>query len=366
VSKAVNVSVKWDGAPAIIAGIDPADGKFFVGTKGVFAKTPKTIKGKTDISKHGYSGALASKLELAFEHFSKLGIESGAIQGDLMFTSGDLGKETFDGINYITFQPNTILYAVPSTGPLASKIRQAKIGIVWHTTYTGASLSDMTASFGVDISGLSNPSDVWYDDATYKDISGKVLFTTKETAELNRYLSAAGKAFQGIHSGKLKKFLSLQDTLSSSTKGASFKSFRNVRVRGGIEIGNSSSYLNDYENHVDRFWDNYISGAKRLNTKKSRENAKYIHTKAIRANKTTLKAILEFQKNIIKAKLMIIDKLSRGANQMKTFVKTSSGYKVTKDEGFVVVDRMEGNAVKLVDRLDFSYNNFTAAKNWDS
>jgi len=366
VGKPVNVSVKWDGAPAIIAGIDPADGKFFVGTKGVFAKTPKTIKDKSDISKHGYSGALASKLELAFEHFSKLGIKSGAIQGDLMFTSGDLGSETFDGVIHITFQPNTIVYAVPNDSPLASKIRQAKIGIVWHTTYTGASLADMTASFGVNVSGLTNTRDVWFDDASYKDVSGKVLFTSRETDALNRHLSAAGKAFQKINSGKLKKFLTYQGTIPSSAKGSSFKSYRNTHVRAGANIGSSSSYINAYSKHVEKFWSEWASAAKKKDTKKNRENAKKIHLKNIRLTKTDLELLVDFQKSIIEAKLMIINKLSQGANSMKTFTKTSSGYKVTKDEGYVVVDRMEGNAVKLVDRLDFSHKNFTVMKNWDS
>ena len=366
VSKAVNVSVKWDGAPAIIAGIDPADGKFFVGTKGVFAKTPKAIKGKTDISKFGYSGALATKLELAFEHFQKLGIKSGAIQGDVMFTSGDLGSETFEGVNHITFQPNTIVYAVPDNGKLASQIRQAKIGVVWHTTYSGDSLAEMSASFGVDVSKLSKTRDVWFDDAAYKDVSGKVLFTSKETAALNKHLSAAGKAFQKINSAKLKKFLTYQDTLPTNAKGSSFKAYRNLHVRAGSNIGSSTAYINAYYNHVEKFWDKLITDAKKEDTKKNRKNAKSIHLKNIKVSKSDLKLLVEFQKGIIEAKLMIITKLSSGANQMRTFVKTSSGYKVTKDEGYVVVDRMEGKAVKIVDRLDFSYRNFTVMKNWDS
>ena len=50
-NKKVDLHVKWDGAPAIFAGTDPEDGKFFVGTKGVFSKTAKLIKSPSDISK---------------------------------------------------------------------------------------------------------------------------------------------------------------------------------------------------------------------------------------------------------------------------------------------------------------------------
>lgn len=45
----VNLTVKIDGAPAIIAGHDPADGKFFIGTKGAFAKTPRIAKSPEDL-----------------------------------------------------------------------------------------------------------------------------------------------------------------------------------------------------------------------------------------------------------------------------------------------------------------------------
>ena len=38
------VSVKWDGAPAVFAGTDPSDGKFFVAKKGIFNKNPKVYK----------------------------------------------------------------------------------------------------------------------------------------------------------------------------------------------------------------------------------------------------------------------------------------------------------------------------------
>ena len=47
-----------------------------------------------------------------------------------------------------------------------------------------------------------------------------------------------------------------------------------------------------------------------------------------------------------------------------TFLKTDDGFKVTAPEGFVAVDTIKGNAVKLIDRLAFSHANFTAAKAW--
>jgi len=139
------------------------------------------------------SGQLNSKFKIALEEFSKLGIK-GVIQGDLMFTD-DVTTETIDGKSYYTFQPNTIVYAVDVNSDLGSKIKNANIGVVWHTTYTGKSLPEMKASFGVNITGLSKPSSVWMDDATYKDVSGTATMNETETAAVTASLSNAGKTF---------------------------------------------------------------------------------------------------------------------------------------------------------------------------
>ena len=165
-SGSVNISVKWDGAPAIFAGIDPEDGKFFVGAKGVFAKNPKIVKTPADLDKFGYGGGLREKLLTALKELPALGIK-GVLQGDMMFTKGDFGTDSIDGVKYITFQPNTIVYAVPADSGLAGTLRKANLGVVWHTTYTGGpALADMTASFGANVSSLKRTPNVWFDDAS--------------------------------------------------------------------------------------------------------------------------------------------------------------------------------------------------------
>ena len=181
-----NMTVKWDGAPAIFAGIDPEDGKFFVAKKSVFNVSPKLYKTDAEIDAD-LSGDLNAKFKVALAELSKLGIK-GVIQGDLMFTD-DLSTETIEGVSYYTFQPNTIVYAVPVDSDLGKVMKTAKVGVVWHTTYTGSALQDMKASFGVDISKLTKTSSVWMDDATYKDVSGKATFTQKETDAVTKILS---------------------------------------------------------------------------------------------------------------------------------------------------------------------------------
>ena len=62
--------------------------------------------------------------------------------------------------------------------------------------------------------------------------------------------------------------------------------------------------------------------------------------------------------------MLVVKKLNR-IRSIGTFIKTSNGFQVSNPEGYVAIDRVSGNAVKLVDRMEFSFNNFTAIKAWD-
>ena len=139
-SRPVDTSVKWDGAPAIFLGKHPETGEFFVAKKSLFNKTPLYYTSVKAIRETGDLGVeLKRKFELAFNGFKDSGINH-IIQGDFLFDSGDIKSATFDGEQFTTFHPNTIVYSVPHASDLAKKIRAAKMGIVWHTTYKGLSL----------------------------------------------------------------------------------------------------------------------------------------------------------------------------------------------------------------------------------
>ena len=161
----------------------------------MFNVNPKLYKTAKEID-DDLKGALVEKFKVALAEFSKLGIKS-VIQGDLMFTN-DVETTAIEGTKYYTFQPNTIVYAVPVDSDFGKVINKAKVGIVWHTSYSGDTLEGMTASFGVDISGLKKTPSVWMDDATYKDASGTATFNAKETAVVTGLLSQTGKTFQSL------------------------------------------------------------------------------------------------------------------------------------------------------------------------
>ena len=353
-----SVSVKWDGAPAIFAGTDPRDGKFFVAKKGIFNKNPKVYKTKADVDADT-SGDLNTKLNAALEELPALGIK-GVVQGDFLFGPGDLSNQKIDGESYLTFHPNTIVYAVPSNTDAAKTIRRSRIGIVWHTTYKGRSFETMKASYGVNVSSFKNTAKVWSQDAMLRDMTNATM-SKKETQEVTALLSEAGKIFNKISGSTLRQLEANQELAQE------IEQFNNTFVRKGTVIGDTKRHTAA----LIRFIKNkYKTEAAKRKTEKGK-NAQ-MQKLALKmqffsiANKKSLELMFELQKLIVMAKLKLINKL----NQLKsidTFVKTRKGFKVTGEEGYVAIDKLGGDAVKLVDRMEFSYNNFSPdiLKGWD-
>ena len=359
-TRSVNITTKWDGAPAVFAGIDTEDGQFFVAKKGLFNKNPQMFKSLADIKNSGMSAELQSKFSDSYTEFKKLGIKKGVYQGDLMFTKEDLSKEKIDGVSYITFQPNTIVYAVPATSSLAKKIRKAKIGIVWHTTYEGDTIQSMTSSFGKKIiNKMRSIPSVWMDDATYKDVSGTATFTAEETSSLTSILSQAGKIFQRLPSAALNDIAGKEEFLIR------LKAFNNTKVRQGKTITNERKHVSEL---ISYFKDYYNKQADTRKTDKGKQaqldKMKNLMTYFDNHSKNLVK-IYQIVTLLTSAKGMIVDKLNK-AGSIPTFLRTKNGFKTTSQEGYVAIDRMEGGAVKLVDRMEFSRANFSqeVIKGW--
>ena len=359
-TKRINITTKWDGAPAIFAGIDPEDGQFFVAKKGLFNKNPQMFKSLADIKTSGMSAELQSKFNTSYTEFKKLGIKSGVYQGDLMFTKEDLSKEKIDGVSYITFQPNTIVYAVPATSSLAKKIRKSKIGIVWHTTYTGDTIESMTSSFGQSIvSKMRSVSSVWMDDATYKDVSGTATFTAEETANLTSILSQAGKIFQRLPAAALNDIAGEEEFLIR------LKAFNNSKVRQGTLITNERKHVSELIKHFKDYYNKQAGTRKSDKGKQAQLDKMKKLMSYFDKHSGDLVKIYQIVTLLTTAKGMIVDKLNK-AGSMPTFLRTKNGFTTTSQEGYVAIDHMKGGAVKLVDRMEFSRANFSpeVIKGW--
>lgn len=357
VEKPINVTTKWDGAPAVFCGINPENGKFFVGTKGVFAKNAKLNYTEADIDKNHPAEGLNAKLKACLWYLPKLGIK-GIMQGDLMFTKGDVHSQTIEGEKYITFTPNTITYAIPlHHTALVDRILKAQLGIIFHTEYHGTKMADLKSSFRIDLGHLNHTKDVWFRDASFVDQSGTATFTAAESERMDTLMTKAGEIFQGIN-GKILNQISLNEVYRGW-----LKQFNNTKIREGTAIENTTEHVNDFIRWLDARMTAAIGEAKQPDTKRKRTQEKTTILGFFRAHRVDLKNIFDLVNALIYAKLMIVHKL----NQVKgtqTFLKTADGFVATAPEGFVCVGHL-GNALKLVDRLQFSHANFNAAKNWD-
>ena len=348
------LTVKWDGSPAIICGTDPEDGRFFVGTKSVFAKgTPKRCKSTKDIQQwYGHEPTLSSMLEAALKYLRELSI-GGVVQGDLMFTPGDLSVVNVNEEDCYVFTPNTITYAVPVKSHLGQRIAGAQIGIIFHTTYTGETIDTMTAEFGVNVSGFTQTKNVWFDDATYKDYTGVASLTPSENTKIQRNLEATLATMNKL--GQQRFDVILQDKEFSRM----IKPFINQQIRSGSHVGEPTQFLKNFINHYEQ---EMMKGIEQLSggLEGKPAQARVAKIKAredwIADNSNNLLGVIATYKRIIELKHMLIHKLNQ-VEGIGTFQKTTDGYKVTSPEGFVAIGH-DGGAVKLVDRLTFSRTNF--------
>ncbi len=347
----MTVQGKVDGAPAIIVGHDPADGKFFVATKGAFNKNPVLYKSIADIEDR-LSGDLAEKMKQAFVHLSKLKIP-GVFQGDLLFDSGSKKVEKIDGQTMITFHPNTIVYAAPFSSPLGKAIRRAKLGVAWHTTYQGRTMAEMKASYNKPIARrISGSADVWSIDTTFQDVSGAATFTARETERLSAILSEAGRLFRNTSASALNGLSADEDFRIR------VNTFINSKVRSNQPIGNIGQFVTDLMNYIHQHYQKLVDEKK---TERGKETARAKQRAALayfsQHDKSEIVSVFKIYELLIEAKLMIIKKL-KTLSSLETFLQTKEGFRVTSPEGFVAIDT-QGNAVKLVDRLEFSAANFS-------
>ena len=354
--KSVNITTKWDGAPAIICGLTPENGKFFVGTKSVFAKTNPKLMFNDQMIDANYSGNLASMLKECLNYFSKLNIR-GVIQGDLLFTENTKTVTNVGGKRCVTFTPNTITYAIPIDTELGQRVNNSKIGIVFHTTYSGTSMEGMSAGFGVDVSPYQGHKDIAVFSSDFSDASGVANFTPQELMSFNSAINRA--------EGSLKQASKFLDVMKGSDRyafNAIFKQFFNTYIRGGRTIPATNKVVGDFAKYYASLIDKEINTKKTPAAQKKWEDIKNNGLKFIAANQRSIYMTVAAYKNLTAAKLMVIRQLEK-VKDIGTFIKDGNGYRVTAPEGFVAIK--SGRAMKLVDRLEFSVANFTVDKNWD-
>ena len=352
------MQTKWDGAPSVVCGKHPITGRFFVGTKSVFNKEPKLCHFDDDVDVY-YSGDLATKLKTALQYFKPLGI-TGVIQGDLLFTEKDKKTVTVNNENLITFTPNTITYGVPVNSDMGKKISTAKIGVVFHTHYNGDDLSSMTASAGAPTSEFSKTTDcvVIENDTPIADVA--VPTNTLQLFERNTNTIESMCKKSG-------KFLNtLVDNMGTSGDkkfhiASYLKQFFNNEIKEGRSISDSQKAIKSIAEFYRTKMNKEVEKMKSVQKQAERRKQMYDGIAYLEDNITEFDAMFTLYRKMQENKEIVIKALDN-LETFRTFVQTDKGYKVTGPEGYVL--HHDGDMIKLVNRIEFSYNNFTLAKQW--
>ena len=349
------MQTKWDGAPSIICGTHPETGLFFVGTKSVFNKTEPKVCYSDETIDAWYEGDLAEKLKYSLKYFSELNID-GVVQGDLLFTT-DLRKEKVNGEELYTFRPNTITYGIPVSHDIGKKAGRAKIGVVFHTHYTGDELATMQARAGAKVQGSNNALVVQND--TPMD---RVGFSRTEMSKFDRYVSKIERMC-GICGDFLDELVGAQGKTGDAKFHISsfLKPFFNDQIRNARSIANVDEAMYDLLNFYEEKTSKELSKIKTVANLTKKRNLVYGSQNYVVNNVYKFKAMLALYKELQAVKQMVIDKLDH-LEEFRTFVQTEKGYKVTTPEGYVL--HKDGSMIKFVNRLEFAYNNFTLQKQW--
>lgn len=349
------VTVKWDGAPAIICGTDPETQKFFVGTKSVFAKESKVCYTDADVDRFYAGHPIAGYLKSCLQHLPECNIK-GVLQGDLLYTQTP-PVTMMGGKRCYTFKPNTITYAVEESSSMGAKIASSKLGIVFHTSYEGASIQSLSSSFGVDVSGLQGNDNVAVFSAEFQNINGSANLSSTELARINNTIRIAERNLLVA-----KRFLNeIQQERGNFSNTALFKIYFNQLIKSGHVPSNSAMLAAGFKRFVDQRYLQEIGKKKTEKTQKLWQERRASASRYLNNNTSVMYATLSGFKSLTLAKEQIINKLKK-IEGVGTFLEEENGYRVTSPEGFVAIK--DGAALKLVDRLEFSRANFTVAKNW--
>ena len=351
----INMTVKIDGAPAIICGRD-SYGKFFISTKSAFNAEPLLSYSVADIKKnHGEAPGLIEKLIYAFNALKGVNFD-GAYQGDLLFWPGLVQKYVISGKNYIGFRPNTILYTFPEDSREAKDIAKYQIGVAFHTKYDPSIDEEgkqrfVNKKFGVSAEHLKSKT-AFIIDALFENKAGTISLTEEETNFVRRTLQNAESHINLINfsfiDGKVADLLNI---------------FINTKIKEGEFLTDLRYSLNEFVLWVGNRLDVEIEKVKRKEPKIAAKNEMM---RLLERHADTVLHLMNFIRDVKQIKDIFIQKynsIMQGAVMGTFLVMPNGDIKVTNPEGYVAFDQ-DQNGVKFIDRLEFSRANFLLPKNW--
>ena len=332
-NKDSNLTMKYDGSPAIVFGHHPKTGKFFVASKSAFNKNPKINYDEKDIElNHGHAPGLVDKLKAGLEHLPKVVPKKGVFQGDMMFSHGDVKKNP-DGS--ASFTPNTIKYT--AHGQEAQKVKNAKVGVVVHQQYHGTDIHDMRANPHVEAK-FKDHADVFHKNAQHD--TSTTDFAPKHQVEYKKHMEAAKK----LHDqGGKKMYAAIEH---HGGEGGHLATYINQTVRK-----NEKPTARGLQQHIQDKAQIVQSRLKTAAGAQKKQAEAQAHVDHINKHKEHYENALKMHTHIQKAKNVLVKTLNSNAGTLTHHIED----KPTNPEGYVVNHKNE--PTKLVDRAEFSRAN---------
>ena len=359
----IDVKLKIDGSPSSIAATN-FNGEKFVATKGFFNKDRKSAHTPEECNQlWGAIPDLCNKMKGLLAHLDEINIPEGEIwQGDFLFSKEDLSSQNIDGTSYVTFQPNTIIYAVPDSDPIAKLITQADLGIAWHTTYKGPDFDNLKIGFNASVNRLGHPISVFMMDAVLPSLAGIGTLTSEETERAETTLADLKSNIEFLLGDA-----SYNTIVSHSAIIELVEKFDNSRIRSEVGLSDPKGFVEEFKAFVMAEAEKKAAALKKEASKaakieKGREICDFIET-----NRGTFEKIYEVKNQVVELKEFFIKKLNK-LGSFKTFVRhIDKGFLPCGQEGYAVSD-IDGNIQKFVSRIEFSHNNFSKeiVKGWMS
>lgn len=342
------MTLKWDGSPSLVMGKDPMTNKHFVATKSIFNKIPKVNFTAEDIvMNHGKNTDLCKVLFLALD-LTHRATPTQILQGDMLYTQNDLQYFTFEDTSYLGFRTNTIQYAVKRGSPEANRILKSEMGIHFHSTLIGQSVTSLRSIYYVD------PLSIGIVQGLYplNTLSSSKLLPRDVMSEVQERWGLLCDSYQSI----AQHFFSHRG-ITNSDLSALLMSYENDRVRSELRYLGGEVYFNDARTWMMNKFDGKRESLKQASAI-TRHNA---HAEMILdlfdGMKELFIRVFNFQHQVVLLKEFLIAKYSE-TSKYSCFVTEGGKLRRTTHEGLVLHDRRIAMPIKLVNRSEFSRLNF--------
>jgi nicotinic acid mononucleotide adenylyltransferase len=372
-----SVNLKVDGSPALFWGIDPRDkydNQFFIATKTVFSKVPNLVHSEqeVDVLYKDAPVGLRDVLKTVFPYLKKGYDNSGLMyQGDLLFSpSRPPTTANIEGKQYVTFRPNLISYAVPvdAQSPLYQQVSKAPVGIVVHAAFNvnangDAITSAMASRDTTRVVNSLKKAGVFAEGSNYKSLNVLIDPNLKNT--VHKLLQDAKIKINAISN-------EFNEEYTGSALSADLRQYTNYMVRSGGGIFKAATAGENFD--INKYLNGYLSYTKEKINKKAAAGSERVKANAqkktenlinyLKQHKKSLNGLIGASYDMIRIKLIFQHLLANVEGKLQgmySFIPVGDGYVSAPGEGHVLYVGDTPNQVKIVDRINFSANNFLYA-----